>query len=156
MSQRYIDYFLSQQGGSIKDIGSLYKSKRILQTGFGFIPILIQKGYGIGNFLYEIYKILNPFLTSGLNAIKSEAISTGKNILDDVGKKSLKNIFTEHGTQAIQNLKQKVEKKIDTMQGKGVKKAIKKKSKRKNAHSKSKSIQAHSLKKKKRILDIFD
>jgi len=161
MSQHYVDYFLSQQqGGSIDDIGQLYKSKRINQTGFGlgYSPILIQNGHGIGNFLYGLYRMLNPLIVSGMNAIKSEAFNTGKNILSDIGKKSLKNIITEHGSQAIQNLKLKAENKVSNMQGKGVCKKghIKKKIKRKYIQSMGKSSQEHHIKKKKRVLDLFD
>lgn len=161
MSQHYVNYFLSQQqGGSMSDIGQLYKSKRINQRGFGFgySPMLIQNGYGIGNFLYGLYRMLNPLIISGMNAIKSEAFNTGKNILGDIGKKSLKNIITEHGTQAIQNLKLKAENKVNNMQGKGVckKSHIRKKIKRKFIQSSGKSSQEHQSKKKKRILDIFD
>jgi nitrogen regulatory protein PII-like uncharacterized protein len=126
MEQRYINYFLSQQGGNFDDV---HKSKHLFQKGYGNSFTLIQHGQGIGNFFYGLYKLISPLLFNGLNTIKSEAINVGKNVLNDYGSDSVGKLVSKYAIEGIDNLKTKAEAKIKQMSGNGIKsrKSIKKK-----------------------------
>jgi hypothetical protein len=171
MEQRYVNYFLSQQGGSMNDIGNLYKSKHLFQKGYGNSFTTIQHGYGIGNFFNGLYKLISPLLFSGLNAVKSEAVNLGKNVLNDYGSESIGKLLNKYGIESVENLKSKAESKIKQMSGKGIKrrrKAIKKENNVKfhqseikpstvrNKKRKSQTYIKKIIKKKPRVLDIFD
>jgi hypothetical protein len=77
MESDHINYFLSQHGSGLSDIGSPYKMKRIVQQGYG-IPVLVQECQGIGTLFQSLYHLMRPLIVSGLSAIKSEASVAGK------------------------------------------------------------------------------
>lgn len=104
MDKVYINYYLSQVGGGLNDIGPIYGSPRIY-----------QQGRGVGSFLGGIFKYLRPLIYSGLNAIKKQTIKTGTNVLNDLGKKPFKDIIKERGMQAMDELKEKGLKKLHKM-----------------------------------------
>ena len=78
--------------------------------------MMIQYGQGIGSFFQNLYHLISPWISSGLNAIKSEASNASKKIIQDIASKPITNLITEHGTEAIKNLKRKA---INKMQGGG-------------------------------------
>lgn len=94
MNSYYTQYYLRQEGRGLSDIGALYHSPLINQRGRG----------GVGSFFSGFLKYLKPLVSSGLNALKSQALKSGSAILDDVGNKPLKEILKEQGKAAIQNL----------------------------------------------------
>jgi hypothetical protein len=124
MESDYINYFLSQHGGGLSDIGSPYKMKRIVQQGYGF-PVLVQEGQGIGTLFQSLYHLMRPLIVSGLSAIKSEASVAGKNILRDITTKPITKLLAEEGNRAIGNLKRRANDQIGEMSGKGVKRTRK-------------------------------
>lgn len=121
MEQRYINYFLKQHGDGIGDIGETYKSKKIYQSGFGATPITLQQGHGLGSFLQSLFHLMKPLVYSGVDAIKSEVSTAGKNILQDIARKPITELITEHGEKAISNLTGKAKQAYKNMRGKGVK-----------------------------------
>lgn len=99
MSNRYVQYY--QSGGSLRDIGTIYRSS-----------FHNQKGEGIGDFFVTAYRYLNPLLRSGLSVLGNQAIQSGSNILSDLGKKDLSTIVREQSENAIKNLSNKAIEKI--------------------------------------------
>jgi hypothetical protein len=86
-----------------------------------------QRGYGLGGYFTKFYKWLMPLaekhalphLKSGFHAIKNQALDTMANVAKDaVAGKNVRDTVQEHVSQAIDNLKQKAERKL---QGEGVK-----------------------------------
>lgn len=173
MENRYIQYFSThnQIGGTLNDIGRLYKANKVYQQGFGFTPsIVVQEGQGLGAILNNLYHIISPLLKSSFNALGSEAKIVGRNILRDMGTKPIANLLKEHGSEALTKLTDKAAEKVKQMQGKGFKKkrvGLKKEKKTiKNIEKQTKrtipkrnvkrTTQTKKNKKPSRILDIFD
>lgn len=170
MNSHYTRYYLNQSGGNLADIGELYRS-----------PLIYQRERGIGSFFTGLLRYLRPLIASGANAIKQQAVTTGKAILEDIGSKPIQNILKEQGKVAVQELAQKgINKLFDSMGGAGInKRNVKKRpnpftslqprslfkhrrrsKSKKSAGKKSTSRARTSAKRKrnsrKRILDIFD
>lgn len=82
MNSFYTQYYLSQLGKGLNDIGPIYKSPIIYQRGRG----------GVGSLFSGIIKYLRPLFWPGLNAIKNQAMKSGTALLADVGKNHL-NLF---------------------------------------------------------------
>lgn len=186
MENRYINHFLNknhQIGSGVGNIGKLYKSNRVYQQGFGFVPIIDQQGQGLGSILQNLYQLVYPIIKSGFNALGTEAKTAGKNILRDITTKPITDLIREHGTEAISNLKNKTKEEMKNMRGRGVKKGrtqvrqhpvdvLKKKAIKKAIKNKTKSSErqstpklaakrvANKANKKKnntyRVVDIFD
>lgn len=104
MEKVYTDYYLSQIGGGLNDIGPLYSSPRYL-----------QQGRGVGSFLGGIFKYLRPLLYSGLNALKKQTLKAGVNVLNDLGKRPFKDILTQQGKQAVDELTEKGMRKLQRL-----------------------------------------
>lgn len=135
MNTHYTNYYLRQQGTGISDIGPLYQSPRFLQSGRG----------GVGSFFSGVWKYLRPLVSSGVNALSSQAVKTGASILDQVGKKPLKEVFKEQGKAAMRELAirgaDKLKRKMQGGEGKR-RKYIKRPPRAKVVHSNSKRKQA--------------
>lgn len=96
-SARYINYYNSQSGGSLHGIGPLYFNSRNT----------LQRGRGIGDFFSTVFRNLRPLISSGLSALKDQAITSGANIISDLGRKPLKEILYDQSERAIQGLAEK-------------------------------------------------
>jgi hypothetical protein len=163
-NQIYRYYLKQQQGGGLQDIGPIYRSPRGYQLGRG----------NFSNFFSGILRYLRPLVSSGLDVLKNEALTTGSKILTDMTEeKPIKEILKNRGEQALQNITNQaisaVKKK--TQLGTGYKRkrtrrstfslrpAIKKsKRKRKAVKTKRKSTKRKNSRKRKssvRTLDIF-
>lgn len=150
----YIEYYENKCGSGLSDFGPIYYTPRIIQHGRGF-----------GNFFASLFNYLKPLISSGLNAVKETAITTGVKALSEVGDRPLKEILIEHGAKAAKDLEQKYKRKFQN--GKGIilskKQTIKRNHKANLIHSTSlpqtKRIKKNSRKKKnkekERVLDIF-
>lgn len=167
MNTYYKQYYLRQSGGGLSDIGSIYKT-----------PLFHQKGRGgIGNFFGSVLRHFRPLLSSGLSALKSEAIKTGSAVLSEIGKKPIRKILKEQGTIALNNLSERGINKIKKMQkgsGRRKKKNIKSGRVKKRNHSSTKRKRKYKQKikqiggrkrkskgkkrksKKTRFVDIFE
>lgn len=104
MEKIYTDYYLSQIGGGLNDIGPLYVS-----------PRYYQQGRGVGSFLGGIFKYLKPLLYSGLEAIKKQTLKAGVNVLNDIGKRPFKDILKQQGKQAVDELTEKGMRKLQKL-----------------------------------------
>ncbi|QKS69579.1 hypothetical protein 5 [Drosophila-associated adintovirus 2] len=151
MEKLYHEYYLSQSGGGLSHIGTLYTTPRI-----------VQQGRGIGNFFSGLFKYLKPLFLNGLNAVKNQAFESGKAVINDLGQKPLRNIIQEQSKLALQNLSNKVIDKM-TQSGSG-RRNKRKRASSKSAHCKSKHSRVHTklqIKKRrktklsKQITDIF-
>ena len=104
----YSDYYLTQAGSGI---GQVY-------SGTNF-----QKGHGIGSFLSSIFRSIVPLFKSGARAVGKEMLRTGGNIMHDIAmdtspRESMKRRFGEAGD----NIKNKLNNKLDVLVGQGYKK----------------------------------
>lgn len=151
MNQVYTAYYSGQLGGGLSHIGSLYAYPRVLQNG-----------RGLGSFFASLFRTLKPLLFSGVNAVKNQAVNTGKAILSDFGRKPLRNILEEQGKIALNNLTEKAINKISSkfQKGSGRRRIKHRQKKRKRQSSKQSKVKHIKKKKKKksigsRIKDIF-
>lgn len=149
MDQVYTAYYTGQLGGGLSHIGSLYVSPRVL-----------QHGRGIGSFFASLYRTLKPLLFSGANVIKNQAVDTSKAILNDFGRKPLRNILEEQGKIALNNLTEKAVNKISSKFQRGTgKRSIKHRNKKRKRQSpkrtKAKRIKKKNKRTKTHIKDIF-
>lgn len=163
MNSHYAQYYLRQVGAGLGDIGTLYHA-----------PLIPQRGRGIGSFFSGAFNYLRPLFSSGLDALKNQAIKSGASILDNVGTKPLKEVLKEQGKIALQDLamrganklKRKMqggEGKRKMQRGKGKRKSkkqkyIKSQQTKKKSHStfKRKGVGKGKKKRKSRIIDIFN
>lgn len=152
MAKCYHQYYLNQCGEGLSHIGSLYISPRV-----------VQQGRGIGNFFSGLFNYIKPLLISGINALKNQAAETGKAVINDLGRKPLRNIIQEQSKIALHNLSDKAINKITKLQnGKG-KRHKKRRPRKKRSHLTSKQGRKHTHSKKSRkksttkfkISDIF-
>lgn len=151
MDQVYTTYYSGQLGGGLSHIGPLYATPRVL-----------QHGRGVGSFFASLFRTIKPLLFSGVNAIKNQALDTSKAILSDFGRKPLRNILEEQGKHALNNLSEKVIKKISSkfQQGSG-KRRINHRNKKRTRQSRKRSKVKNTKNKKnktnkKKIRNIKD
>lgn len=151
MDQVYTSYYSGQLGGGLSHIGSIYVSPRVL-----------QHGRGIGSFFASLFRTLKPLLFSGVNAIKNQALDTSKAILNDFGRKPLRNILEEQGKIALNNLSEKAIHKMSSKFQRGTgKRSIKHRNKKRKRQSSKHSKVKHIKKKKNKkniktyLKDIF-
>lgn len=152
MNTYYTQYYLRQAGGSISDIGGLYRAPGFLQRG---------RGAGVGSFFSGLIKFFRPLVSSGLSALKDQTLKSTQNIIADIGHKPLKQILQEQGKVAVSNLADRELNKLRKMQqqrneqkGNGRirrKKRIKRGKITKKNHSKIKRVRKRSRKKQKTI-----
>lgn len=146
MEHVYTNYYLSQIGGGLTDIGPLYSN-----------PRFYQQGRGVGSFLGGIFKYIRPLLYSGLNALKRQTLKAGVNVLNDLGKRPFKDILKQQGKQAVDELTEKGMKKLKKLSeqsGNGTSYTFpfsKEKSKTISDHSNQKSGQLLKTSKRKRF-----
>lgn len=149
MDQVYTNYYSSQSGGGMSHIGSLYATPRVL-----------QHGRGVGSFFASLFRTLKPLVFSGVNAIKNQALDTSKAILNDFGRKPLRNILEEQGKHALNNLSEKAIKKLSSkfQRGSG-KRRIKRRNKKRTSQyrrrPKVRNIKKKTRKTKQIKKDIF-
>lgn len=106
MNSYYTQYYLRQGGSGLADIGPIYK-----------LPSFPQRGRGsIGNFFAGLFRHLSPLASSGLSAIKDQALKSGSAVLAEFGKKPLANILKEQGKIALSDLTQRGVNKLKKMQ----------------------------------------
>lgn len=111
-----------QYGLGLQDIGSLHKSKKIYQRGYGASGggggvTSVQSGHGLGSFFQSMYNSFSPLLLSGFNALRKEAGAVGRNIIRDIGQKPLTSLIEEHGGAAVDRMKDKITNKYKEMSG---------------------------------------
>ena len=101
------------------------------QSGKGTLGVYLgayqQKGYCIGGMFQKFFKWIvpvfqqhaYPLIQSGVKTVGKEALTSFSNIAKDVvAGKDVKEAAQEHLTSAIDNLKDKIENKLE---GKGIK-----------------------------------
>lgn len=125
MERQYIKYYLEQTGGNYEDIGTIYHSKSKTQCGGG-----------IGSFFGGLYRYLRPIVSSGIDLLKKEALSTGIEGLSAISKgANPKEVFQDRGAQALKNIRRDAMQKLYDMYGSGVRKnAIKRRLNLENSH----------------------
>lgn len=119
----YAKYYENQAGYGLGDIGAIYRS-----------PHVIQSGRGIGSFFGGLGKYLKPLFISGIDALRDQSLTTGKNILRDIGNKSLGDILKEQTVEAAQGLADKAVAKLKRKVQSGTGKTIKRRKIAKKRH----------------------
>lgn len=139
-----------QIGRGLSDIGPIYRG-----------PIFYQTGRGFGTAFTSIWRFLKPLVSASLDTVKSEALKTGVNVIQDLqNQKNLRESLKDNSRMAMKNLtSQALEGAKTRLQRGGRKKKYKKSATRK------KSISLKTLRKSKhqprvkksqlRSLDIF-
>ena len=96
-----VRYYIHQAGrdiGSRGCIGPIYS-----------LPPIYQRGYGIGNFLGGLWRMVRPILWSGTKTVGREALRKGGKILSDMADNndgsSPGNIVSKHARDLISKLK---------------------------------------------------
>lgn len=168
MASRYTDYYLKQVGRGQADIGFLYRGGR---GG-------VQKGRGVGSFFSNLFRHLKPLFSTGLTAVAEQALNSGSTLLNEIGKKPIKQILKEQGKTAAKNLAVRsvnsLKRKMQTgsgIKGKrrrksvqstvvrqvgGKKRRKKPKKKVKRVGGKKKKSVKRTKKRKSRVIDIFN
>lgn len=137
MDALYTRYYNNQSGENLHNIGEIYHTPRI-----------IQYGRGIGSLFTALLSRLKPLFKTGLNVLKNKSIKIGKEILEEIGTKPMKDILINQGIKAVNHIKEASIEKLNAMQ-KGRGKRIKLKRLKKNPQIKSKRCRG------KNIQDIF-
>lgn len=94
--------------------GPLFQSGKGYNRGIDIYrgPLVRQNGAGLGNFFSSAFKYLRPLLSSGFNALSSQAVDSTSSILSQLGKKDLKSILNEESQKAVENLSNKAIQKL--------------------------------------------
>lgn len=109
MDAVYTSYYNNQSGSNVQNIGEIYHT-----------PRNVQYGRGIGSFFSALYSHLKPLFKTGLNILKNKSIDIGKEMLEEIGTKPIKEILLNQGKKVVNNFKEATIDKIKTMQeGKG-------------------------------------
>lgn len=137
MDKQYTNYYHNQSGRNVHNLGDIYRSPRI-----------VQHGRGIGSLFTSLFSHLKPLLRSGANFLKNKTAEIGKEILEEVGTKPIKEILKEKGKKVFNNIRENTIEKLKTMQN-GNGKRIKLKRLKQKHHTKSKRCKA------KNVQDIF-
>lgn len=103
MKETITNYYFSQTGSGYNS--PVYSNSRFFQRGRGY-----------GNFFASLLSHIQPFIISGLNALKKQGIKTGTAILEQLGSKPFGEIIKEQGKKAITDLTQKGFKKLKRLQ----------------------------------------
>lgn len=110
MDKRYVDYYMRQVGRGYSDIGPVFRSG--LKRGV--------RQRGRGGFFSNILRVLNPLFTSGVSALKNQAIDSAGTFMRDVaaGNKPFRDIVKDTGREALTKLtKRGADKVIRKLQG---------------------------------------
>lgn len=137
MDVMYTRYYNNQAGGNVHNIGEIYHAPRI-----------IQYGRGIGSLFTSLLSHLKPLFKSGVNALKNKSFEIGKEILEEIGTKPMKDILINKGRKVVNNIKDSAIEKLNSLQ-KGRGKRIKLKRLKQKPQIKSKRYRG------KKIKDIF-
>jgi hypothetical protein len=107
-------YPLYQTGSGLSDIGQVYRN-----------PIRIQRGRGIGSVFAGLWKHIAPLAMSGLKTLGKQSLKTGTDMLGDLQKgRNIRDVLSEHGNLAAQQLAQKGINKLQTIRKKQTGKGI--------------------------------
>lgn len=107
--------------------GNIYKSPYYKQKGFGIYGVKpYMQAYGFGDVIKKFLYPLIPMLKSSSKVIGKQALQSGVKILENMGNKnnskSLNEIIRDEKKNAIENLRQKTIKKINSLKASGIKK----------------------------------
>lgn len=99
MDVLYTNYYNNQTGTNVHNIGGIYHSPRI-----------VQYGRGIGSIFSALFSHLKPLFKTGLNVLKNKSIDIGKEILNEIGTKPVKEILINKGKKVVNDLKEIMQK----------------------------------------------
>lgn len=134
MDALYTNYYNNQSGNNIHNIGEIYHSPRITQYG-----------RGIGSLFSSLFSHLKPFFKTGFDVLKNKSIDIGKEILEELGTKPIKEILINQGRKVVNNIKEATIDKLKTMQ-QGQGKHIKLKRLKQKPHIKPKRCGGKNIK----------
>ena len=118
-------------------------------TGYQPYQRFNQTGYGLGDILRSIWRVIFPVLKSAGTVASKEALSTGTRILDKMEQgENLKQAIINEGKKGMDNLLEKGG--VGRQFGTGLRKSIKGKTKRKNSLVSTNSLVGKKVKFAKR------
>lgn len=113
---RYEQYLLqqSQTGGSLGDLGQIYRG-----NSWG----AYQRGRGLGDYFTSFYRLVRPYLASGLKAVTTEMARGGAEVLGNLGTRPIGDLLRQQRDIGLQNLASKASNKLNQLSslGRGVK-----------------------------------
>lgn len=105
------DSFIYQSGGSIGDIGRVYK------RGY-----FVQRGRGLSDIFQNIVRFLLPHVKGAGKALGRQALTSGINILEGLQQdEPIKNILMKERDRGLRDLASQASEKLKSMQGRGIK-----------------------------------
>lgn len=110
---RYDQFYNSQIGSGIADIGPVYK------RGGQYY----QSGRGLSSIFSGLLKFIQPYLIKGAKEVGKEALRSSTNILSNLNNQPFKELLKKETSKSFKNLVDKAEEKINTMNstGRGIK-----------------------------------
>lgn len=110
---RYDHFYNSQTGSGIADIGPIYR------RGGQYY----QSGRGLSSIFSGLLKFIQPYLIKGAKEVGKEALRSSTNILSNLNNQPFGELLKKESSKSFQNLVDKAERKINTMNstGKGIK-----------------------------------
>lgn len=111
----YYHYFSNQYGGGRKSgegIGDPY-----------FSPRFVQKGYGFGSFMSNLFQKFRPMFSKGLSFLGDEGLRVASNVLSDMrGNKTLSQSLSEQKDVSSKNIANALSKNLAKFAGSGYRK----------------------------------
>lgn len=107
MSQPRCFYY--QSGGSIGDVGPLYK------RGY-----FVQRGHGLSDIFSNFIRFLSPYVKGASKALGKQALTSGINIIEGLQKdEPIKEILMKERDRGLRNLAMQASDSLKNMQGRG-------------------------------------
>lgn len=102
-----------QSGGSLRDIGNIYRQPYRVQFGRGYYA----RGQGLGDVFRGVLSFLRPIFSQGSKALGSELLKGGAEVLENLGgEKSVSELLKEQKTKRLKNLQSMAIDKLTRMQ----------------------------------------
>lgn len=101
----YVKYFGGElTGRGVNNIGPVHQSFRFK-----------QRGRGLSSVFQGIFRFLSPYILSSTKAIGNEALRSGADLLQNLGKKPIKELIRDQRDISLKNLVDKAENKMREM-----------------------------------------
>lgn len=107
------DQYLLQSGSGLSDLGQVYRG-----NSWG----AYQRGRGLGDFFSNVFRLVRPYLASGVRAVTTEMARGGAEVLGNLGTQPIGDLLRQQRDIGIQNLGNKASNKLRRVAfGRGIK-----------------------------------
>lgn len=105
------DSFCYQSGGSIGDIGRIYR------RGY-----FVQRGRGLSDIFSHIVRFLSPYVKGASKALGKQALESGINIIEGLQQDApIKDLLVKERDRGLKSLAAQASDKLKSMRGSGIK-----------------------------------